>query len=73
MGVDLYAGLLGPGGWAVMGNGGVIHIAETVAGLPRGGAICGAVGTAFVVSSPPGPATQACERCAEIARARERG
>jgi hypothetical protein len=51
--VDLYAGLLRRGSWAVMGNAGVLHFAETVAGLPGGRTLCGAVGTAFMVSSPP--------------------
>jgi hypothetical protein len=55
------------GDWAVMDNGGMLHLAETVGGLPRGRAVCGAVGTAFVVSSAPQPA-RVCEQCARLAR-----
>jgi hypothetical protein len=69
MAVDFYGGLLRRGGWAVMGNAGVLHLAETVGGLPGGRTLCGAVGTAFVVSSPPRPATRLCGRCAAVARA----
>lgn len=59
--------LLRPGGWAVMGNGGMLHVAETVGGLPRGRALCGAVGTAFVVSSIP-QTSRVCGQCARLAR-----
>lgn len=56
------------GDWAVLGSGGVVHLAETVGGLPRGGALCGAVGTAFVVSAPPTRGMHVCERCLAAAR-----
>lgn len=65
---DLNDGVLRPGAWAVMSSGGVLHLAETVSGLPRGRALCGAVGTAFVVSAPARPATRVCERCTELGR-----
>ncbi|HJX48645.1 MAG: hypothetical protein ACXVRI_11935 [Gaiellaceae bacterium] len=68
MAVESHDGLLGPGDWAVMERGGVVHVAETVGQLPRGRALCGAVGTTFVISSPAQPAVRLCERCAALAR-----
>ena len=67
---QLFRGLLAAGDWAVMGNGGLLHLAETVAGLPRGRALCGAVGTAFVFSSSTRASARLCERCADAARTR---
>jgi len=64
---NVYGDLLRPGSWAVMGNNGVLHIAETVGGLPRSRTLCGAVGTSFLLSEPP--RARLCELCA--ARARE--
>lgn len=64
---DPAKGVLRPGGWAVMGNGGMLHLAETVGGLPRGRALCGAVGTAFVLSSTP-RSSRVCGQCSRLAR-----
>jgi hypothetical protein len=61
-----YGDLLRPGSWAVMGNNGVLHIAETVGGLPRSRTLCGAVGTSFLLSEPP--RARLCELCAARAR-----
>ena len=66
MAPDPYDGLFGPGDWGVMANNGVLHIAETIGGLPRSHALCGAVGTSFLVSAPL--RAKACGRCAELAR-----
>lgn len=46
-----------------MGNDGVVHLAETASGLPSSGARCGAVGTAFLVSTPDWGAARTCVRC----------
>jgi len=59
-------GVFGPGEWAVMGNDGVIHLAETSSGLPSSGARCGAVGTAFLVSTPDWGADRLCKHCVEL-------
>jgi hypothetical protein len=67
--VGSFRGLFGAGRWAVMGSDGVVHLAETADGLPSGGARCGAVGTAFIVSTPEWGANRTCERCLEIAEA----
>jgi hypothetical protein len=52
-----------------MGNDGVVHLAETSNGLPANGARCGAVGTAFMVSTPEWDAARVCERCVALSRA----
>ncbi len=62
-------GVFGPGEWAVMGNDGVVHVAETSSGLPSSGARCGAVGTAFLVSTPDWGADRLCKHCVELAEA----
>ena len=59
-------GPFGPGEWAVMGNDGVVHLAETTSGLPSSGARCGAVGTAFMVSTPDWGAARTCGRCVAL-------
>ena len=41
MAVRSARGVFGPGEWAVMGNDGVVHLAETQSGLPSSGARCG--------------------------------
>jgi hypothetical protein len=56
------------GDWAVIGKDGVLHVAETAGSLQRGRALCGAVGTAFVVSVPPPPAARICPECARLTR-----
>ena len=63
-----YEGVLTPGEWAVMGNDGVVHLASTSGGLPSSGARCGAVGTAFIVSTPEWRAGWVCERCLALAQ-----
>ena len=62
-------GVFGQGEWAVMGNDGVVHLAETSSGLPSSGARCGAVGTAFMVSTPEWDAARVCDRCVGLAQA----
>jgi hypothetical protein len=62
-------GVFGPGEWAVMGNDGVVHVAETESGLPSSGARCGAVGTAFLVSTPDWGAARTCSRCIALVQA----
>ncbi len=62
--------LLRRGDWALMGHAGVVHLAEMAGGLPRGRSLCGAVGTAFVVSTPPA-AGLICRACALLAGDRE--
>jgi hypothetical protein len=62
-------GVFGPGEWAVMGNDGVVHVAETQSGLPSSGARCGAVGTAFLVSTPDWGTARACARCIALVEA----
>lgn len=64
-----YRGVFGPGEWAVMGNDGTVHLAATAGGLPSSGARCGAVGTAFMVSTPDWGAGRVCARCAKLAEA----
>jgi hypothetical protein len=63
------SGAFGHGEWAVMGNDGVVHLAETSSGLPSSGARCGAVGTAFMVSTPEWDAARICHRCVALAQA----
>ncbi len=70
MAVGADRGLLGRGDWALMGHAGVVHLAELVGGLPRGRSLCGAVGTAFLVSAPPAGA-QLCRACALLAEDRD--
>jgi hypothetical protein len=54
-----------------MGNDGVVHLAETAGGLPSSGARCGAVGTAFMVSTPDWDAARTCARCVALVQAEE--
>lgn len=68
MAVRSYEGVLAPGEWAVMGNDGVVHLAVTAGGLPSSGGRCGAVGTAFIVSTPEWRAGRVCERCLALAQ-----
>ncbi len=69
MAVRSTRGVFGPGEWAVMGNDGVVHLAETASGLPSSGARCGAVGTAFMVSTPDWGAARTCSRCVALVEA----
>lgn len=59
----------GQGEWAVMGTDGVVHLAETSSGLPSGPARCGAVGTAFMVSTPEWGEARVCDRCVALSQA----
>jgi hypothetical protein len=52
-----------------MGNDGVVHLAETESGLPSSGARCGAVGTAFLASTPGWGAARTCARCIALVQA----
>jgi hypothetical protein len=65
--VGSYRDVFGPGEWAVMSNDGIVHLAATSSGLPSSGARCGAVGTAFMVSTPEWGARRVCERCVALA------